>query len=213
MTAPTTGRRERKRAANRAAILDAARECFQELGYERSTIRDIVGRTDLAAGTFYNYFNDKRDLFASLLAHFMDDLNEQLSQLRATSSDEKTFVYQTYHALFSATARDPLIYELAHRNQRAMRQLFGGGLLGRAMSTLREDLGEATERGLFAGINEDYLSAAFFGVAYELSLQVARKTANQSQETALKYADEAAVFATDLFMGGTERLRASGCTS
>lgn len=213
MTTATPGRREQKRAANRAAILDAARECFQELGYERSTIRDIVGRTDLAAGTFYNYFDDKRDLFASLLGDFMEDLNQRLRQLRATSPDEKNFVYQTYQALFTATARDPLIYELAHRNQRAMRQLFGGGLLGRAMSSLREDLGNATERGLFSDIDEDYLSAAFFGVAYELSLQVARKASRSTEEEALVHAEKAAVFATNLFMGGTERLRTSGCTT
>ncbi|TVP53154.1 MAG: TetR/AcrR family transcriptional regulator [Halomonadaceae bacterium] len=213
MNTARSGKRERKRAANRAAILNAARDCFRDLGYERSTIRDIVGRTDLAAGTFYNYFDDKRDLFASLLRDFMDDLNQRLGQLRETSPDEQTFVYQTYLALFLATARDPLIYELAHRNQRAMRQLFGGGLLGQAMTTLREDLSAASERGLFSGMNGDYLAAAFFGVAYELSLQVAGKASGASDIKAQQVAEEAAAFATDLFIGGTGRLRDSVAAS
>jgi AcrR family transcriptional regulator len=50
------GRRERTKAANRAALLEAARDAFGELGFEATGVRDIVRRTDLASGTFYNYF-------------------------------------------------------------------------------------------------------------------------------------------------------------
>jgi len=54
-------KRERTKASNRAAILEAARDVFAELGYDAATVRDIVRRTDLASGTFYNYFPDKED--------------------------------------------------------------------------------------------------------------------------------------------------------
>src|SRR5439155_26452791 len=52
------GRREATKQANRPAILDAARDVFAQLGYGAATVRDIVRRTDLATGTFYNYFPD-----------------------------------------------------------------------------------------------------------------------------------------------------------
>ena len=58
---------ERTKAANRAAILDAAREAFGELGYEAVGVRDIVRRTELASGTFYNYFPDKDAVFDALI--------------------------------------------------------------------------------------------------------------------------------------------------
>src|SRR5205085_12006715 len=38
------GKRERNKAANRAAILSAAREVFADIGYGASSIRDIVRR-------------------------------------------------------------------------------------------------------------------------------------------------------------------------
>jgi AcrR family transcriptional regulator len=60
------GKRERAKAANRAAILDAARRVFAELGYETATVRDIIRGTDLAAGTFYNYFKSKEEVFEAL---------------------------------------------------------------------------------------------------------------------------------------------------
>ncbi len=60
------GKRERTKVANRQAILDAARAVFGELGYEAATVRDIIRRTGLAAGTFYNYYQSKEEVFAAL---------------------------------------------------------------------------------------------------------------------------------------------------
>jgi AcrR family transcriptional regulator len=64
--ADPSGRRERAKAANREAILAAARRTFAELGYEASTVRDIIRRTDLASGTFYNYFRSKEEVYDAL---------------------------------------------------------------------------------------------------------------------------------------------------
>jgi AcrR family transcriptional regulator len=36
-----------------------ARDVFAEDGYDAAAVRDIIRRTDLASGTFYNYFPDK----------------------------------------------------------------------------------------------------------------------------------------------------------
>ena len=55
MSTVAPGRREQTKAANRAAILEAALEVFGELGYDAASVRDVIRRTDLASGTFYNY--------------------------------------------------------------------------------------------------------------------------------------------------------------
>ena len=64
---PEGGRRAATKAANRAAILAAARAAFAEMGYGEATVRDVVRRTELASGTFYNYFPDKEALFRAVL--------------------------------------------------------------------------------------------------------------------------------------------------
>ena len=61
-----SGRREQSKAENRAALLKAARTVFAEMGYGAAGVRDIVRRTDLASGTFYNYFKDKAERLALL---------------------------------------------------------------------------------------------------------------------------------------------------
>ena len=53
------GKRAMAKAANRRAILDAARLVFARIGYDAACIRDIIRQTSLASGTFYNYFKSK----------------------------------------------------------------------------------------------------------------------------------------------------------
>src|SRR4051794_41926928 len=60
------GKRERTKAHNRGAILDAARDVFAELGYGAATVRDVVRRSGLAAGAFYKYFPPKEAVLRAL---------------------------------------------------------------------------------------------------------------------------------------------------
>lgn len=205
-TAPKLpGKRERNRINNRNAILMAARSCFRDKGYDNTTIRDIVRQTNLAAGTFYNYFSSKQDIFIALLTDFLDHLNRNLSERRQTAQSAEQFVCSTYQALFDATARDPLVYELAHRNDQAIKELFGSGVLGMAMLSLEEDVRAAIDNGLLPKVDAEYLCASFFGVAYEISLKVAMR-ASREPENAQQEADRAARFAATLFLGGLERM-------
>ena len=146
---------------------------FGNGGYDNSTIRDIVRRTGLAAGTFYNYFSSKQDIFAALLTDFLSGLNHNLTECRKSANSAEDFIYFAYLSLFRATASDPLVYELAHRNDRAIRELFGSDILGLALLSLEDDVRNAVERGLLPEMDEEYLCAAFFGVGYELSLRLA----------------------------------------
>ncbi len=197
----TPGKREFNRIRNRKAILDAARECFRHRGYDNTTIRDIVRSTGLAAGTFYNYFSSKQDIFAALLTDFLGQLNHNLTESRQAASSAEDFIYSAYFALFKATARDPLVYELAHRNDHAIRELFGSDILGLTMLSLEEDVKEAINRGLLPDLDQEYLCAAFFGVGYELSLRLAHR-AHQDPHNAGAETRNASRFATNLFLNG-----------
>ena len=203
------GRRETNRIRNRNAILLAARECFREKGYDNSTIRDIVRKTGLATGTFYNYFSSKQDIFAALLTDFLERLNLNLTRYRKTAVTGGGFIESAYLALFRATAEDPLVYELAHRNDHAIRELFGSDILGLAMLSLEDDIRDAVARGLLPNVDQEYLCAAFFGVAYEMGLRVAlrsRSAYGTRTRPPEEEAQAAAQFAATLLLGGLAQL-------
>ena len=101
------GRREATKAANRAAILAAGRDVFAELGYGAASVRDIVRRTDLAAGTFYNYFPDKESIFRALV----HEVGARGAAARARGAARgarrrAAFVEDAYRAYFSFIVED-----------------------------------------------------------------------------------------------------------
>lgn len=59
------GRRERKKAATRAAILDAARELFLERGFDGVSVREIADKADVSPKTVFTHFPQKEALVFS----------------------------------------------------------------------------------------------------------------------------------------------------
>src|SRR5213078_1058129 len=138
------GRREATKQANRAAILDAAREVFAELGYGAATVRDIVRRTDLATGTFYNYFPDK----------------------------EAIFVREGYRAYFSYVASDRTLFEVMRRNAGTIRALFDTPALGAGTEELEADLRAAITAGLVPAHDARFMAAAMVGAGFEIAVRM-----------------------------------------
>lgn len=54
------------RAARRSQILDGARHCFGEFGYEGATVRRLEEATGLSRGAIFHHFRDKEALFLAL---------------------------------------------------------------------------------------------------------------------------------------------------
>src|SRR3546814_6688409 len=81
-----TSKREKDKAAARAAILDAARRCFIETGYDAVTIRDVIRETGLTAAMFYNHFPDKESLLRELVDARLGQLQERIHASRQTDA-------------------------------------------------------------------------------------------------------------------------------
>ncbi|MEW2291293.1 TetR/AcrR family transcriptional regulator [Streptomyces sp. NPDC006743] len=62
MTVPPASRRERKKAATRRAIADAALQLFLERGYDQVSIRDIADAADVSTTTVFKHFTGKEAL-------------------------------------------------------------------------------------------------------------------------------------------------------
>lgn len=67
------GRRPRDAEASRAALLTAAREVFDERGYDRATLREIGDRAGVDPALIARYFDCKEGLFLAALATPAED--------------------------------------------------------------------------------------------------------------------------------------------
>src|SRR5262245_66142371 len=57
---------EERKSARRDQILEGARRCFAEYGYEGTTVSKLENEIGLSRGASFNYFPSKEDLFVEL---------------------------------------------------------------------------------------------------------------------------------------------------
>jgi AcrR family transcriptional regulator len=192
------GKRERAKQANRAAILEAGRRVFLEMGYGAATVRDIIRHTDLAAGTFYNYFPDKESVFRALLEDAAVRARERVRARRQAGRTAEEFIHGGFLAYFQFLAEDRVSFELARRNAGTVRTMFDDPHVFAGFEELRADLDTAVGRGLLPAMDTEYVAAAMVGVGFEVAVRMLRRDAVDPAA--------AARFATTLFLGGLDGL-------
>ncbi|UYN96163.1 MAG: TetR/AcrR family transcriptional regulator [Enhydrobacter sp.] len=193
------GRREQNKAENRAALLKAARAVFAEIGYGAAGVRDIVRRTDLASGTFYNYFKDKAEIFEAVVGEMtVELLRRQRSGGRATARTAEEFFRCHCSVYFGFVAEDPEILAFGRNNVTSIRMMLekpGLQVLARA---LQDDIRNAMERGVLPNVDMGYLMAALAGIVFEASVAMVSRDPVDP--------DAATDFVTRMMLGGLDRV-------
>jgi AcrR family transcriptional regulator len=166
------GRRAQTKVRNRDAILAAARRVFAELGYEAASVRDIIRRTDLASGTFYNYFRSKEEIARALAADAAERLRPVLRARPDEAVDLEVWLNRAIHAYFnflvdeygSAVAGLPHVRIDATPAQRAVFE--------EVRASLMRILGDR----LAPQADTAYLTAGAIGIARYVGEQMLRRT-------------------------------------
>jgi AcrR family transcriptional regulator len=160
------GKRERAKAANRQAILDAARRVFAQLGYETATVRDIIRATDLAAGTFYNYFKSKEEVFEALADDGAARFKPLLRQARENAASFEDYLTRAVRGYFYF-----LLQEHGHPgqpiNKRGPPVRADTPEMIAVYEEVRDGVADAIARGLAPKLDPDFLASACVGAAQE----------------------------------------------
>ena len=191
-------KRERTKQANREAILTGARRVFSDIGFGAASVRDIVRSTGLATGTFYNYFPDKEAVFRAVVGDTATQIRAAVQTARRGSRTLEDFVAGGYRAYFEYLVSDPTTFELTRRNSGTLRHLFDQAALGAGTDELEADLRDAIAAGFVPDHDAHLMAAAMVGAGFEIAVRML--------ETDPPDVDGAVAFATNLFLGGLERL-------
>lgn len=194
-------KREHTKAQNRAAILEAGREVFGELGYDAASVRDIIRRTGLAAGTFYNYFPDKASIFRAVMEETADEARLRVGAARARATSLRSFVEDAYRAYFELIVEDPATFAFMRRNAETIRTTYDDRVLPATYDELVRDLRGEVARGGLGDIDVEYTAHAMIAVGLELGTRlIERDPPDVARATR---------FAADLFLGGLARIGAA----
>lgn len=189
------GKRERTKVANRQAILTAARRVFAELGYDAASVRDIIRRTALASGTFYNYFRSKEEVFEALADDGARRFRPILRHARENARSFEDYLHSAFVAYFRFVLEDnraegrPIDERLPHVRTDTPEMVA-------VYQEVKQSLEEAIARGDAPRIDADYLACACIGIAQEVGTAMLRRAAPD--------VGTAAAFASGLILRGLE---------
>ena len=191
-----SGRRAVKRKNNRDAILDAARDVFAEIGYGGTTVRDIIRRTNLASGTFYNYFDSKEAVFNALSDEIGTELRQLLRDVRQRATSFDGFIEAMFLTYFSYYAKNRENYMLtrSNRGRDGMNEVMQGPQVRAGLAELSDDIRQAIAEGVIPQLDVEFLTASLGGVAFSIL--------DEMMEREPLDPEAAAQFATRLFMTG-----------
>jgi AcrR family transcriptional regulator len=193
-----TGKREQTKAANRAAILAAARGVFSDIGYGAASVRDIVRGTDLATGTFYNYFPDKESVLRALVDEIAVEARARVRAARRAATTVEGFVADGFRAYFEFLVEDPETVALMRRNAGTIRTMFDEPALGAGIEELRADLEVAVASGRVPDHDADLMAAAMVGAGVEVGLRMVEREPLD--------VERAVTLVTNVFLGAFERI-------
>src|SRR3954466_536226 len=200
-TAPAAGRGRRGelKAQNRAKLLAAARKVFAEKGLGEATARDIVRETDLASGTFYNYFSDKEGAFRAVLEEMAERSRALVrAQRREPGVSVEARVANAYRAYFEWAVEESELFLVFRRNAGAIALMPDSGLFEMGIIELFEDLRDWSEAGDLPDVDLDYLATATVAVGFQVATHLVDR---QPPDV-----EGATHFCTRMFMGGVRAL-------
>jgi AcrR family transcriptional regulator len=85
--APQASRLDRRKARTRQALIDAAVRLIGEGRGDRASIQEITEAADIGAGSFYNHFDSKEQLFATASAEVLERWGQLIDRASAGISD------------------------------------------------------------------------------------------------------------------------------
>ncbi len=117
----TTGKRDAQKQQIRERLLREGLALFSSNGLENTTVSEIVEKSGIARGTFYNYFPDTQNLFDALIEELNQNIKAAIQQTRRESKNVYDYLYGTFNSYFELIGTPEMI-QFHILNQAQIRQ-------------------------------------------------------------------------------------------
>jgi AcrR family transcriptional regulator len=141
-------RRQRRKAETRLRLLDAASRLFAADGFEATRPQDIAREADVAIGTFYLHFGDRRDAFVAFTARAAEELMDRARDRVVESGSFEDRLRSYLECLLDYADEKPGVLQAAFTDE----SVIGAGPGPSPAPSLRERLAGALGRGLAVGM-------------------------------------------------------------
>ncbi len=161
-------RQDRRRAATRDKLLQAAQHLLATKGFHGTKIADIAAVADVGTGTFYLYFPTKDALFADLVRETAFAAKEAMDAAKAPHADprERARVGGETFFRFAAANRDVFKILFGHSAQfdellREVHQIF--------IADIEHDFAAGVDAGVFRDLPPAFAAQAIVGMLSQVT--------------------------------------------
>ena len=182
-------RREKNKKNNRSIIIKAGIEIFLKKGISQTTVRDIIRNTDLASGTFYNYFKSKEEVLIAALDESAIEIGQELRARRKKAKNLEEFVYSQIRPFFDFARDHSEIFMIMSSNLNDV-QAFSveTPMMTLELESLKEDIIIGIEEKILPDVNPDYFCSVIQSVAEGIAFTLVRKSmSNKDIDSAVKF--------------------------
>jgi AcrR family transcriptional regulator len=152
--------RKEQAAASRSGLVEAARFCFTQLGYDGTTVAAILERAGMARGALYHYFpGGKAEIFTAVFESINDAFHRRRDALRHIPSPVARL--RAGVAVFLEMCIEDDFARIALTD--APRVVPGQGDRGSSYALLREQVAGAVSAGELRPVDVDATAAALYG--------------------------------------------------
>jgi AcrR family transcriptional regulator len=169
-------KREATKQQNRAAIEAAAWHVFCTLGLDAANIRDIVKRSGVSPGTFYNYYRTKEAIFEVLSQNVLERIRSESRAARAKAESLEEFLSLSYESYLHLLQSIDGALSFIDRNQHHIRsQIYRSSAVSGLSADLAEDLRRFVPPGAMSPRDRVLVSNIIIAAGAEAIFQVGRK--------------------------------------
>lgn len=141
-------RHQRRKAETRRRLLDAATRLFAKQGFEATRPQDIAREADVAIGTFYLHFADRRAAFVAFTARAADELMEYARAHAREDGAFETRLRAYLSAILDYMDENPGVVGAAFANE----AVIGTDSTAAGPRSLRDRLADGLASGIDQGI-------------------------------------------------------------
>jgi len=160
----TKGEKTQKR------ISDAAKQLFGERGYWKTQISDITKKAGVGIGTFYLYFDSKKELLKHLVTEINKELRENAMVYSLGARDRKEVEVRALKAFADFIVKEKEAYRIVRESEFVDEEI-GRWYYERVGQPYGEALAAAMEQGEIRKVDSSILAYSLMGIGHFMGVR------------------------------------------
>ena len=182
-------KRQQNKANNRSLIINAGIKVFLEKGISNTTVRDIIRKTSLASGTFYNYFKSKEEVLIAALDESAIEIGQELRSQRKDAKNLEEFIYSQINPFFEFARDHSELFMIMSSNLNDVKAFsVETPMMTLEIESLKEDIIIGINNGILPDVDPDYFCSVIQSVSEGIAFTFVKgKMSNEDINNAVKF--------------------------